>query len=142
MLAGQFALALAAMFFGAALYITVAEQPARLLLDDKGLLAQWQPSYGRAAQMQSALVVLSTVLGLLAAWQMKDWRWLVGAAAMLANGPYTLIGIMPTNRLLNGIAVDEANSESRAMIEKWGQLHLVRNALGLFAMLTFLWALN
>ena len=41
---GETALALAAAFFGAALYIHVAEHPARMLLDDRNALAQWSPS--------------------------------------------------------------------------------------------------
>jgi len=142
MLVGQIALVLAAVFAGAALYITVAEQPARLMLDDRSLLAQWKPSYRRAAKMQGGLVVLSGVLGLLAAWQMNDWRWIVGAVLMLANGPYTLLGILPTNKLLNGIAIEHADSTSRAMIKTWGRMHLVRTVLGIAATLAYLWALQ
>jgi hypothetical protein len=142
MLVGQIALVLAAVFAGAALYITVVEQPARLVLDDRSLLAQWKPSYRRAAKMQGGLVVLSGILGLLAAWQTNDWRWVVGAALMLANGPYTLLGILPTNKLLNGIAVERADATSRAMIKTWGRMHIVRTALGIVATLSFLWALN
>jgi len=40
MLAGQLALIVAATFFGAALYVNVAEQPARLTLDDRSALAE------------------------------------------------------------------------------------------------------
>ena len=40
MLAGLLALVAASVFAGAALYVTLAERPARLHLDDAALLAQ------------------------------------------------------------------------------------------------------
>ena len=142
MLAGQFALACAAAFAGAAFYINFAEQPARLGLDDKNLLEEWKPSYARGFIMQAGLAVVSGLLGLFAAWLAADWRWIVGALLMLANWPYTLLVILPTNKQIEAIASADAGTTSRTLIMRWGTLHAVRTALGCAATVAYLWALN
>jgi hypothetical protein len=78
LLSEQLALTTAALFSGAAIYINVAEQPARLSLEHQATLAQWKPSYARGFSMQASLALASTMFGLLAFWMTRDWRWLAG----------------------------------------------------------------
>jgi len=138
MLSGQLALALAAAFTGAAIYISIAEQPARLGLDDRALLSEWKPAYKRGYMMQASLVIVGGLLGLVAYLNTLDWRWLIGAVVLLANWPYTIFVIMPTNQRLMDTALDDAGAETRRMLERWGLLHVGRNMLGLAATLIFL----
>ena len=43
---------------------------------------------------------------------------------MIANWPWTALGIMPTNKKLTAIDPKDAGPSSRALIvEKWGWLH-------------------
>ena len=142
MLFGQLALVAAALFTGAAIYINLAEQPARLLLDDRALLSEWKSSYKRGLVMQAPLAMIGFLLGLAAWWLTGNWRWALGAVLMLANWPYTMFAVMPTNNAL--MATEPCSNEGRIrpMIEKWGWLHAGRTALGNLATLAFLWALN
>ena len=140
MLTGDLAIATAAAFAGAAIYVSVAEQPARLVLDTKALLAEWKPSYANGLRMQAPLALLSGVFGVLAFFQAYDWRWLLGAALIVANWPYTLLIIKPTNEQLEATPADQANETTRGLIEQWGRLHAVRGVLGLAAMAVYLWA--
>jgi hypothetical protein len=140
MLAGQLALIVAALFAGAAVYVSVAEQPARLSLDDRALLTQWKPAYKRGTAMQAPLAIIGFLLGLAAWWQTGHLAWLLGAAILIANWPYTLLGIMPTNKILMATEPASADPGSRTLIEKWAALHAGRTALGFAATLIFLWA--
>ena len=142
MVIGHFALVFAAAFAGAAFYINFAEQPARASLNDTNFLKQWKVSYPAGFIMQSSLAVVSGVLGLLAALLTNDWRWAIGAVLILANWPFTLMAIMPTNNKLKTIADADAGPASRAMLESWANLHAVRTALGTTAPLAYIWALN
>src|ERR1700730_9843023 len=69
-----------------------------------------------------------------------DWRWLLGAVVLLANWPYTIFVIMPTNRRLMNTPTEAATAETRSMIRWWAFLQAGRSALGLVATLIFLWA--
>jgi len=140
MIAGLLALTVAAMFTGAAFYVGFAEQPARLQLDDRALLAEWKPSYSRGFAMQATLAVVGFLLGMLQWWQSGNGLWFAGALLLVANWPFTLFVIMPTNKALLATASDAAGARSRELVVKWGRLHAVRTALGATAALVFLWA--
>lgn len=142
MLAGHLALVVAALFTGAAFYVNFVEQPARLELDDGALLAEWQPAYKRGTAMQAPLAVLGFVLGIAAWWLTGRLAFIAGGVLMLANWPWTIFGIMPTNKALMATKVGEASPSTHALIVKWNGLHAVRTTLGGLAIFTFLFALS
>lgn len=140
MIVGQLALVAAAVFTGAALYVNVAEQPARLGLEDGPLLAEWKPSYKHGAAMQAPLALIGGALGLWAAWISQDVRWAAGAFFILAPWPYTLLVIKPTNDALLITDKAAAGPVTRALIQRWGGQHAGRTLLGAVATALFVWA--
>jgi hypothetical protein len=139
MVFGLVALIAAAIFTGAALYVNVAEQPARLKLDDRALLTEWKPSYKRGAAMQAPIALVGCLLGLIAWWQTSHGGFLIGAIAIVAPWPWTLLGIKPTNDALLATEPDQAGPQTRALVVRWGALHAVRTVLGALATAAFLW---
>ena len=125
------ALIAASLFAGAALFVSLAEHPARMRLDDRAALDQWRSSYARAAPMQAGLALLSLLLGLWAWWRIGgDWL-LAGALLIGAAIPLTLALIMPLNNRLKAAASAGAASDGRALLVRWGKLHGLRTLLGL-----------
>jgi hypothetical protein len=123
----------AALFAGAALYINVAEHPARMMLDTKSAAAQWAPSYRRATWMQAPLALVSLAAGL-GSWALgAGFGWAIAALLIGAVVPFTLIVIMPTNKALLGPGRDLGTAETRSLLEHWAKLHAVRTVLSLGA---------
>jgi hypothetical protein len=90
--------------------------------------------------MQAPLALLGFALGMIAWWQNAHPGFLIGAIAMIAPWPWTLLGIKPTNDALLATDPERAGPQSRALIIRWGALHAVRTALGAIASLALLWA--
>jgi hypothetical protein len=129
----------AALFAGAALYINVAEHPARMGLETRVAALQWTPSYKRATWLQAPLAIVSFLCGAAVWLQGGGVGWLV--AALLVGGvvPFTFAVIMPTNHKLLAPGRDIGSAETRALLVRWGQLHAVRTLLSLAGTLVFLW---
>lgn len=127
----------AGAFAGAAIYINVAEHPARMVLATSAAARQWAPSYVRATRMQAPLAVIGGLAGIGAWLAGGGTGWLATGLLLGAVVPFTLIVIMPTNRRLLDPARDLASEETRGLLGRWARLHAVRSALSLAA---FVWA--
>lgn len=128
----------AAMFAGAALYVSIVEQPARLRLADGPMLDQWKWSYDRASKMQGALAMVAALLGLWIGYDLGSTPWIIGGLIMITPWPWTLMVMAPGNKRLQATMSDVVNADTRALIIRWGSLHLVRLALGSTGVLIFL----
>ena len=128
----------AGLFAGAAIYIYLAEQPARKQIDIAAALAEWRPSYKMAAVVQPLLAAVG-FLSALGAWLMgaSVW-WLVGGVLLVAVIPYTLVVVFPTNNKLLDPAIDKNPDLARRLLIRWGRLHTVRSAMSLAAVLVFM----
>ena len=152
-LAAPIALSSAVAFFAVAAYVTLAEHPARMLLqDDSAALAQWKPSYKSAAAIQAPLAAVAALLGALCWWcrtaglpegggggggaAAADPLWLAGACAAAFNLPYTIVVILPTNAAL--LSSKDGSAETRRLLRRWGHLHFLRVVAGGVAAASFL----
>jgi uncharacterized membrane protein len=129
------------LFAGAALYINVAEHPARMGLGTSAAARQWAPSYKRATLLQAPLALLSLGCGL-GAWALgAGVAWLIAALLVGSVVPVTFVVIMPTNKKLLAAERDLASDETRDLLVRWGRLHAVRTTLSLCGAAIYLWAL-
>ena len=127
-----------ALFAGAALYITLAEHPARLACGTGAAVAHFRQSYPRAARMQAPLAVVGGVLALVAWLTGEPIGWLVTGGLLASVVPFTLIVIFPTNHRLLDEGLEAASSEAAGLLRKWGWLHLVRTGVSLAALVGML----
>ena len=135
----QFLATLATILFtGAAIYINLAEHPARMACGVELAATVFGPSYKRAAKMQVILALIATIAGVVS-WLMDGGRmWLLGTLVILAVIPFTLIAIMPTNKRLLDPGLDRRSEATLDLLQKWGKLHALRSILSLIASLIFL----
>jgi hypothetical protein len=140
MVTGSLALAAAGAFTGASLYVNLVEQPARLALDDAALMKEWEDSDHRGFVMLAGLALVSAILGFVDYKSLDDFRWLLGAATIIATWPFMFFAIVPLNNRILATIAAEAGGEARKTIELWGRLELALTVLGALALGFFVWA--
>ena len=140
MFPGSLALALAAAFTGASLYINLVEQPARMALDDGALLSEWRPSDHRGVALLAGLALVAALLGFAMYFDTHDVRWAIGAVVVMLSWPYTFFAIVPMNNRILAVSSGEA-AAAREMVRTWGFMQYGQSAIGAGASAIFLWAL-
>ena len=139
MLLDLLALLAVGLFAGAALYVTLVEHPARRQCGAALAIAEFGPSYRRGAVMQASLATVGGLAGV------ADWTRGHGAfplaAGLLMMGliAFTLIVILPTNKLLLSSTVEKQSPEAERLLVRWGVFHAVRSILSGLALLLFLY---
>ena len=126
MIWGQLALVAAALFAGAAFYVCAVEHPARRSLSAGARPDAMEARLSARRRHAGEPCADRLRLGLFAWWQTGGWLWALGAVVLVANWPYTLVVIMPTNRKLKAIDPEKAGAESQALLDSWARLHMVR----------------
>jgi hypothetical protein len=129
------------IFAGAAVYINLVEQPARLSCGVEVAVREWRPSYKRGALMQGPLAAIGSLAAFASWWFERQLGWLVGAMLMLLVIPYTFIAILPTNKRLESPELDLRSEEAGHLLRHWGRLHAVRSLLSIAAFVIFLFLL-
>ena len=137
MFSGLFALIFSSAFAGAALYLNLVEQPARLALDDSSMMREWAPSDRRGFALLGGLALLTALAGLAAFAQGSDIRWLLGGLIALASWPYVYFVIVPLNNRLLAAAPGQPAADSREIVTFWGLLEWGLFAIGVASSAVF-----
>jgi hypothetical protein len=122
------------LFAGAALYVSLVEHPARMANTLGVALAEFRPSYKRAAVMQATLAAAGAVAAIGAYFLGRGVSTLVAGIVLATVIPFTLIVIMPINRQLLDETRTARTDDTEVLLEKWGKLHNVRTIAGLLAL--------
>ena len=134
LVAETIALVATALFAGAAVYVSLVEHPARESCGPALALAEFGPSYRRAAIMQGGLALVGGVSGIVRWATLGGPGWLAGGLLLAAMIPYTVIVVRPTNDRLLDPALAARPAEATALLCRWGRLHSVRTLVSCVAL--------
>ena len=115
------------VFFGAAIYISLAQHPALRLCNIALAREFFTLMYHRAAPMQITLALGGAIAGATGWIVGMGMLWLVGAACLILVIPITLIWIKPINDKLLNAENTLSENEIDLLLLSWGRLHWLRN---------------
>jgi hypothetical protein len=139
---GLYAFAVAAAFLGAAIYIGLVEQPARLKLGTRAMVREWAVSDHRGTILLTTLSLVSAVLAFIQYRISGDVRWIIGGLAILASWPYEYYVLVPVSIWLCAVPPEKESAPARKLMRDWGLLEWGYALIGFVACGTFAWALE
>jgi hypothetical protein len=113
-----------AVFFGAAAYISLVQQPAALETGSDFAVRFFAPMYGRASIMQASLAIVGSIASVVAYFLGAGQAWLVTAVLIASVVPFTLLIIEPLNEQIK--VLDPAAERAVELLLRWGRLHWFR----------------
>jgi hypothetical protein len=122
------------LFAGAALYVSLVEHPARMANTLPIALAEFRPSYRRAAVMQVILSIAGAAGAIGAYFLGRGISTLVAGILLAIVIPYTLLVVRPINQQLLDETRTAQTPDTDVLLEKWGRLHNVRTIASLLAL--------
>jgi hypothetical protein len=146
---------------GSILAISYLSVPSFLLAPSPILARQWQLCFDRGKIINPAIALVSAVTYAWLSYKLygtlnhpKAEIYAISAILTLGIVPYTIIGMMPTNKKLlkkceemKGMSVEEKATEvgfargesTKELVDRWGMLNLGRGALPLVGAVLGLW---
>jgi Domain of unknown function (DUF1772) len=127
------------LFTGASVYINLVEHPARMQCGVEIAATEFAPSYRRATVLQATSAAVGLISSIAAWLAGATFWWLVAGALLGSVIPFSLLVILPTNKLLLSPTLDRRSVDAERLLARWGRLHAVRSVLSAVALLLFLY---
>ncbi len=135
-----FALFLCGTFFGAAVYISIAQHPASMKAGVPFAAKFFPPMYSLAAPLQVVLAVGGALAGLIQWYLVGDALWAIGATLLIFVVPFTLLVLKPINDQLLDPNTERSDSQTKDLLNQWGPRHWIRSIASGLSFIVYLWA--
>ena len=134
------ALFLCGTFFGAAIYISMAQHPATMKTGIPFATKFFPPMYALASRLQIALAAGGTLAGVTQWYLSRDPLWAIGAAFLFFVVPFTIIALKPINDQLINSSAQRSDSQTEGLLKAWAPRHWVRSITSGLSFIVYLWA--
>jgi uncharacterized membrane protein len=132
----------AGTFFGAAIYINLAQHPATIKTGGEFASEFFPPMYSKASTLQIGLAVLGTILGVLAWYLSSEVVWLIGAGFLVSVIPITILFIKPINDQLLDSSKQLPPNEVVDLLTQWNPRHWIRSIVSGVSFVCFLFGMS